>query len=82
VELGVGYKFGKIKPSLRDHSIASDVFETVSGSNVVKPVVDRWWWCGVRVKFNRRFTFGRSFGLFGWLGWGLGLAFVSCFNHC
>jgi hypothetical protein len=82
MKIKVGDEFSEVKPSLRDYSKATDVLETVSGSVVVKPVVDRWWWGGVRARFNGLFAFGGGLGLFRWLGWGLGLAFVSCFNHC
>jgi hypothetical protein len=81
MEFGVGDEFGEIKTSLRDHPIASDVLETVTGSSIIKPVVDGRWGCGVRARFDRLFAFGGYFGLFGWLGCGLGLAFVAGLNH-
>jgi hypothetical protein len=81
MKLGVGDKFDEIKTSLLDHSKTTDVFETVSDSVVVKPVVDGWWWGGVRARFNDLFVFGGGLGLFGWLGCGLGLAFVVGLNH-
>jgi hypothetical protein len=81
MELKVRDEFGEIKTSLGDHPIASDVLETVTGSIIIKPVVYGWWWCGVRARFNRLFAFGGGLGLFGWLGCGLGLAFVAGLNH-
>lgn len=80
-ELRVGDEFREIKPSLRDHPNGTDVLETVSCSIILEPVLNRWWWCGVRVRFNGRFAFGGGLGLFGWMGLSLGLALVSCFNH-
>jgi hypothetical protein len=77
-ELGVGYEFGEIKASLLDHPKVSDALESVSRNIILKSVVNRWWWCGVGVRFNGLFVLGDGFGFLRCLGF----AFVSCFHHC
>jgi len=59
--------------------IVSDVLESVSRSIIVKPVVNRWWWCGVGVRIHWLFALEDKFGFLGWFG--LCFAFVTCFHH-
>jgi len=77
VKLGVSYEFRQVEPSLLDHSIVSDVFESVLGLFVVKTMVHGWWWCGRRVWLNGWFSFGAGFGFLSLLGF----AFVACINN-
>jgi len=60
-------KIDEFEPPLLNHSVPSNFTEPPPSLLVDEPMVDRWWWCGVRGRFLLLFLF-----------WGL-LAFLVGF---